>query len=137
MFLWVAHVYSQEQSFGKIHGYVFGDYFYMLGADTAAIRGAAQYSATPKDSQAFQFRRLYLYYDQTFSEKFFAQFLPQGNDKTFEPGGEYGMFLKGAHLEWKGLAPLGSFSLVLVPTPTWSFLSEKVWNYLKEAKNNV
>ena len=127
--LCVALVQSQEQSFGKVHGYVFGDYFYMVGADTAAIRGAGQYSAAPKDFQAFQFRRLYLYYDHTFSEKFFAQFLLEGNDKTFEPGGKYGMFVKSAYLEWKGAVPLGSIAIGLVPTPTWSLLSEKVWNY--------
>ena len=125
----VSGALGQEHSFGKVHGYVFGDYFYMVGADSAKVRGSGQYSATPKDFQAFQFRRLYLYYDHTLSDKFFAQFLLEGNDKTFEPGGKHGVFVKSAYLEWKEAIPMGSISIGLVPTPTWSLLSEKVWNY--------
>lgn len=119
---------AQDTPSGKVHGYVFGDYYYMIAADTAATRGSGQYSSTPKDFQAFQFRRLYLYYDHTFNEKFFAQFLLEGNDKVFDSGGRHGIFIKTAYLEWKDLIPMGSLAFGLVPTPTWVWgLSERTW----------
>jgi hypothetical protein len=121
--------FSQDKSAGKVHGYVFGDYFYMIGADTAASRGGGQYSSVPKDFQGFQFRRLYLYYDHTFDETFAAQFLLEGNDKAFEPGGKHGVFVKTAYLEWKNIFANSNLWFGLIPTPTWSLLSEKVWNY--------
>jgi hypothetical protein len=119
---------AQDKPAGKVHGYVFGDYYYVVGADTAANRGSGQYSSTPKDMQAFQLRRLFLFYDHTISEKFFAQFLLEGNDKIFEPGGRHGIFIKTAYLEWKDIIPMGSLAFGLVPTPTWAWgLSEKIW----------
>lgn len=121
---------AQDKPGGKVHGYVFGDYYYVVGADTAKNRGSGQYSSTPKDFQAFQLRRLFLFYDHTISEKFFAQFLLEGNDKIFEPGGRHGIFIKTAYLEWKDLIPMGSLAFGLVPTPTWPWgLSEKVWGH--------
>jgi hypothetical protein len=119
-------VAAQDKPAGKISGYVFGDYFYKFGGDSTG--SGSQYSSLKKDEQAFQFRRLYLYYDHTISEKFAAQFLLEGNDKAFTDG-KHGVFVKTAYLEWKDVIPYGSLYLGLVPTPTWSLLSEKVWNY--------
>lgn len=119
---------AQEKPSGRVHGYFFGDYAYKLGGDAIEI-SSSQYSKTEKDFQAFQFRRLYLYYDHTFSDKFTAQFLLEGNDKALEPGGRYGLFIKTAYLDWKEVVPMGSLWFGLIPTPTWSLLSEKVWNY--------
>jgi hypothetical protein len=120
--------FSQDKAGGKVHGYVFGDYFYKLGGNAAEL-STSQYSKVERDFQGFQFRRLYLYYEHNLSEKFFAQFLLEGNDKALEPGGRHGVFVKTAYLEWKELVPMGSLLFGLVPTPTWSLLSEKVWNY--------
>ncbi len=117
---------AQDKPAGKISGYVFGDYFYKVGGDSTG--NGSQYSSLKKDEQAFQFRRLYLYYDHTISEKFAAQFLLEGNDKAFTDG-KHGVFVKTAYLEWKDVIPYGNLYLGLVPTPTWSLLSEKVWNY--------
>jgi len=120
---------AQDKPGGKVHGYVFGDYYYVISADTAASRGMGQYSSTPKDFQGFQFRRLYLYYDHTFNETFAAQFLLEGTDKSLDPGGRYGVFVKTAYLEWKNIFRNSNLWFGLIPTPTWSLLSEKVWNY--------
>lgn len=119
---------AQEKQSGKVHGYVFGDYFYKVGGDSAQI-SSSQYSKIAKDFNAFQFRRLYLYYDHTLSEKFVAQFLLEGNDKSLDLGGKIGVFVKTAYLEWKELIPRGSIALGLYPTPTWSWTTEKIWNY--------
>jgi hypothetical protein len=117
---------AQDKPAGKVHGYVFGDYFYKFAGDSTG--NGSQYSSLKKDEQAFQFRRLYLYYDHTFSEKFAAQFLLEGNDKVFTDG-KHGVFIKTAYVEWKEVIPLASFFIGLIPTPTWSLLPEKVWNY--------
>lgn len=119
---------AQDEPSGKVHGYVFGDYFYKIGGNAAEV-SSSQYSKAEKDFQGFQFRRLYLYYDHTFDQKFSAQFLLEGNDKVLDPAGKHGVFIKTAYLEIKDILPLASLSLGLVPTPTWSLLSEKVWNY--------
>lgn len=119
-----SSVLAQEK--GKVSGYVFGDYFYKIGGDSTGT--GSQYSSLTKDYQAFQFRRLYLYYEHNLSEKFFAQFLLEGNDKAFTDG-KHGVFVKTAYLEWKDIIPTGNLLFGLVPTPTWSLLSEKVWNY--------
>jgi hypothetical protein len=122
---------SQDKPAGKVSGYVFGDYFYKIGGYSTEV-SPSQYSKVEKDFQAFQFRRIYLYYDHIFSEKFSAQFLLEGNDKALEPGGKHGVFVKTAYLEWKEFLPKGSLMFGLVPTPTWSSpgsIAEKTWNY--------
>jgi hypothetical protein len=120
-------VAAEDKPAGKVHGYVFGDYFYKFGGDSTG--SGSQYSSLKKAEQAFQFRRIYLYYDHSISEKFAAQFLLEANDKAFTDG-KHGVFVKTAYVEWKELIPLGSVALGMVPTPTWSWgVSEKVWNY--------
>lgn len=126
-----------ESSTRKVHGYVMADYYYMIGADMAASRGSGQFSSTPKDYQAFQFRRVYLYYEHNLSEQFFAQFLLEGNDKTFtyddkagDKRGLHSVFIKTAYLEWKDILTNHNLAIGLVPTPTWTWsFAEKTWNY--------
>lgn len=138
-FLFCATALGQEQPAGKIHGYVFGDYFYKLGGEKAKAVSATQYSDSAlTKSGAFQIRRIYLYYDHNLSEKFFAQFLLESNDKSVEytadkagkptKEGRHTVFVKLAYLEWKEIIPHGSIAFGMVPAPTWS-LSEKMWNY--------
>lgn len=125
LFMFTA-THAQEQSGGKFGGYVMGDYFYKVRGDSTGA--GSQYSSVKKDEQAFQFRRIYLGYDHTISEKFAAQVLLEANDKVFTEG-RHGVFVKTAYLEWKEIIPFGSFFIGLVPTPTWSLVTEKLWNY--------
>ncbi len=122
----LSYLIAQDKPAGKVHGYVFGDYFYKIGGDSTGK--SSQYSSLGKSQQAFQFRRFYLYYDHTFDEKFSAQFLLEGNDKALTDG-KHGVFVKTAYLEWKNILPNSNLWFGLIPTPTWSLLSEKVWNY--------
>lgn len=117
---------AQDKPSGKVSGYIFGDYFYKIGGDSTGT--GSQYSSVGKSYQAFQFRRLYLYYDHTFDDRFSAQFLLEGNDKALTDG-KHGVFVKTAYLEWKNIFPNSNLWFGLIPTPTWSLLSEKVWNY--------
>lgn len=120
------HLSAQEYSGGKLSGYVMGDYFFKLKGDSTAA--GSQYASVRKDDQAFQLRRLYLIYNHTISDWFAAQFLLEGNDKTFTDG-KHGVFVKTAYLEWKELLANHSLFIGLVPTPTWSILTEPIWNY--------
>ncbi len=131
--------FAQDQPAGKVHGYVFGDYFYKANGDSTG--SGSQYAGFPRKQSGFMFRRLYLYYDHTISENFQAQFLLEGNDKAAEYGedkngkptvGRHTLFIKTAFLEWKNLIPKGSIMVGMVPTPTWSSpgsAAEKMWNY--------
>lgn len=119
---------AQEKPAGKVWGYAFGDYFYKLNGDAVEV-SPSQYSTVAEDFQAFQFRRLQLYYDHNLSEKFFARFMMEVNDKSPMPDGKFGDFLKAAYLEWKNIIPRGNVALGLYPSPTWAWLTEKVWGY--------
>ncbi|MGH8003303.1 MAG: hypothetical protein ACRECJ_01065, partial [Limisphaerales bacterium] len=119
-----------------VWGYAFGDYFYKING-TASEVSSTQYSAVAKDFQAFQFRRLQLYYDYNISEKFFSRFMLEANDKSLQPDGKFGDFLKAAYIEWKNIIPRGNAALGLYPAPTWVWLTEKVWNYRSMEKTIV
>ena len=126
--LTAAPLWGQEKPAGKVWGYAFGDYFYKVGG-TAVEASPSQYSTVARDFQAFQFRRLQLYYDHNLSDKFFSRFMLEVNDKSPMPDGKFGDFLKAAYVEWKNIIPRGNAAIGLYPAPTWSWLTEKVWNY--------
>ncbi len=120
---------GQEKTGGYVHGLIVGDYFYKTGGDTQPYGTASQFSQPlPKDSSAFQIRRLQLFYDYTFSDHFFTRFQVEGNEKSLDPGGRLGLYMKAAYLEWKNLIPKSSLFIGLVPTPTW-FNVENQWGY--------
>lgn len=113
----------------SVHGYVFGDYFYKLGGNNQQA-SVSQYSTSSKSYQAFELRRLYLYFDKNLSESFNAQFLLEGNEKIFESGGRHSVFIKSAYLQWKNIFGKSDLTFGIVPTPTWTWAgSEKLWNY--------
>lgn len=123
-------VLAQEASATKIHGYVFGDYFYKLAGDS--VGNGSQYSNVHKKQSAVQFRRMYLYLDHKFNETFSSQFLLEGNDKSIDSNKKHSVFVKTAFLEWKNIFPNHTLALGLIPTPTWSgpgSQAEKIWNY--------
>ncbi|OGC80298.1 MAG: hypothetical protein A2W07_07690 [candidate division Zixibacteria bacterium RBG_16_43_9] len=104
---------------GKISGNMFGDYFYNLqNADS-----------TKRDFNGFQFRRIYLGYNYEWSERFAAQFLLEADGAELTSSGKIGVFVKNAYLEWKDLVPMASLYFGMIPTPTWSTHSEKIWGY--------
>jgi hypothetical protein len=117
---------AQEPGTGKFNGLLFGDYFYKLHGDSTGT--GSQYSGLERDQQAFQIRRLYFGYERTFTSVFSAQLLLEGNDKTFADG-KFGVLLKSAFVEWKGIVPYGSLTMGLMPTPTWIYTSERFWGY--------
>jgi hypothetical protein len=121
--------FAQDQPAGKVHGYVFGDYYYKMGGEKAKAYSTTQYSDSAlTKGGAFQFRRIYLYYEHAISENFQAQFLLEGNDGSLDGKGRHTTFVKLANLEWKNILPNQNLAIGMVGTPTWA-LSEKVWGY--------
>ena len=105
---------------GKIKGYMFGDYYYVVAADDAV--------GTPEKQNAFQFRRVYFTYDKEIDDTFSIRYRLEASDKGFANASKMVPFTKIAQLKWKkGLAGCDVL-LGLTGTPTWS-ISEKVWGY--------
>ncbi|MDT7924658.1 MAG: hypothetical protein RRA60_07780 [Chlorobiota bacterium] len=110
----------------RVHGYVFGDYWYKLQGDSLSL--PAQYAPFPKAMQAFEFRRVYLYTDARLSERCSARLLLEANDSSLDAGRRYSFFVKEAWVRWQGLLPATELGLGILGTPTWRF-SEDVWAY--------
>ncbi len=103
---------------GILWGQTFVDYSY--AAQTA--------DATQKGTNAFEFRRIYLGYDQDISEQFTARVLIQANDEDTAKSGAMDFSAQEVYLEWKNLVPLSSTYFGLSATPSIA-LAEKIWGY--------
>lgn len=121
---------------GKVSGYVMGDYYYMVGHDTAKAFGKTQFANTAKDMQGFQIRRMYLIYDQPLSDNFAMQTIIEGTDASTDPGGRLGIYLKAAFMEWKNIFHNSNVRVGLIPTLDWTN-SEKIWNYRSLEKTSM
>lgn len=121
---------GQVKPGGNIHGLIVGDYFYKAGGDQQPYGDSLSQYSRPlaRDFQAFQIRRLHFFFDYTISESFFTRFQLEGNDKSLEPGGRQGLYVKTAYGEWRNLFPGSNLLFGLVRTPTWSSV-EKIWGY--------
>ncbi len=112
---------------GKVWGYVFGDYYLQMHADSAK-RGSTQYAKTAKDYNAFAFRRVYLGYDYNISPNFSTELLIAHEGDTL--GGQTRtFFLKAANLRWKNILPNNDLVIGQTSTPIFATVSEKVWGY--------
>ena len=115
---------------GKISGYMFGDYYWVVSADDQDV--AVFPGTVPKDSpqkrNAFQFRRIYFNYDKGIAEDFDIRFRLEAGDKGFGKGDKMIPFVKHAYLKWKKGVAGSDLYIGLSGTPTWS-VSEKVWGY--------
>ena len=108
---------------GKIKGYMFGDYYYVVSADDGETK-------MPEKQNAFQFRRVYFTYDKDINDTFSIRYRLEAKDAGFADTDKKKMvpFTKIAQLKWKkGLAGCDVL-LGLTGTPTWT-ISEKVWGY--------
>lgn len=114
---------------GKVWGLVFGDYYYKVHSDSLN-RGNTQYANTPKNMNAFDFRRAYLGYDYNISEKFSTEFLLSYEPGTvLSDGSTRTFFLKAANIRWKNIFKGSDLVVGQMSTPSFSMMSEKVWAY--------
>ncbi len=120
--------FAQEESKGKIHGYMFGDYFYNLSRDANASSISNAVEKGEKDFNAFQFRRIYFGYDYTINEKFSTRFRVEADQKENTSGGKIGLFVKDAYLKWKNIIDGSDLIVGFSPTPSFG-VSEDYWGY--------
>ncbi len=113
---------------GKLWGYVFGDYFYKVHADSLN-RGNVQFSGIPKNFNAFTFRRIYLGYDYNISEKFSAHVLLSNENDNADAIGERTFYIKAANIQWKNIIPNNDLIIGQSTTPLFVGNSEMVWGY--------
>lgn len=124
-------IHSQEKEefkpSGKVTLDVFGDYYYKLGSDDDSMLGGdGEYQETPKDFNAFAFRRVYLGYEYNFSEKFYANVTLEGTDALKLATDQRGVSIKFAYLEWKDIFQGSKLIIGAQKTAIWE-ASEKIW----------
>ena len=119
---------SADDPAGKVWGYAFGDFFYKAGGE-ATERFSGEYSNYKKEFNAFDFRRIYLGYDHRISQDFDTRFVLsyEGNEVT--ANGNRTAFVKDAWIRWKNVFDKSNLSIGILPTPGYSYISEKFWEY--------
>lgn len=113
-------VLPQEPPATKVSGYMFGDLFYNAGRDTSIGALSNVAAGGPRDLNGFQFRRIYLTFDNTISSTFSARFRIEGT--TGAP------VIKDAYLKWKELFSGSDLYFGIQPTPAFD-VSESYWGY--------
>jgi hypothetical protein len=118
---------------GRIWGYAFGDYYYKGKADSLKRGGSNQYTGIPENSNAFQFRRIYLGYDYNISQKFSAELLLAAENGAASgdalTNNKLAFFVKLANLRIKDVWKGTNLILGQVATPAFSMSSDPIWRY--------
>src|SRR6185369_16965647 len=81
-----------DSSKGKFSGVVFGDYFYTID----------HHVASRKDSNGFQFRRIYFTYDYSISPEFESRLRLEADQLALTNTNKITFFAKDAYVRWKG-----------------------------------
>ncbi len=103
---------------GVLWGQTFVDYSYAAQAADPSQKG----------TNAFEFRRIYVGYDQDISEQFSARVLIEADNEDTTKSGAMDFSAEEVYLEWKNLVPLSSMYFGLSATPSIA-IAEKYWGY--------
>jgi hypothetical protein len=104
---------------GKISGYFFGDYYYVLKSHDAGL----------EDRNGFQYRRVYFNYDKDLSEAFSMRFRFEMNGAAFPTDRQkIEPYLKNGYLRWKKPEWRTNIYVGLTGNPTWKSV-ERLWGY--------
>lgn len=115
---------------GKFTGYAFGDYYYKAHSDTLSRGHANQYTGIPQNTNAFQFRRIYLAYEMPITDRFQAQLGIAAEDVTdVTQSGKYTFYIKLANLRWKNIWKGTDLIVGQQLTPAFAMLAEPIWKY--------
>ncbi len=127
---------------GKLWGLVYGDYFYKAHADSLN-RGSYQYSKVAKNTNAFQYRRIYLGYNYDITRNFSAELLLAAeNDYTSSSttgvstgiagdvaqDNNFSPYIKLADVRWKNIWKGTDLVVGEQGTPL-AAISEPAWGY--------
>lgn len=115
----VSSVFGEEKTdLGKVSGLAFGDLYGVTSHHDRDINGLS----------GFQFRRIYLTYDKTLDTMFNVRFRLESaspgdfsSDETLQP------FVKDLYLQYLGASGI-KVALGLIPTPTWSWHEDNLFN---------
>ena len=110
---------GQEQPI-KISGYMFGDYFYNVARDTSLATQNNVVNGGAKDLNGFQFRRIYLSFDNQISTTYSVRLRLEGT--TGAP------VIKDAFLRWKNIFSGSDLFFGIQPTPAFE-VSESYWGF--------
>ncbi len=115
---------------GKISGYFFGDYYYVLKAHDAEL----------ENRNGFQYRRVYFDYDKELSDTFSMRFRLEMNGQSFPASRQTSSktvpVLKNGYIRWKQPKWRTNIYFGLSSNPTWKNV-ERVWGYRSVAKTVV
>ncbi|MDZ7634358.1 MAG: hypothetical protein U5L72_07965 [Bacteroidales bacterium] len=136
IFISIGSTFAQDKtsvprflSSGNAYATMFFEYYYMLQGDDI-YPGRSEFAKNTTGDNAFSFRRVYLGYQHTFSERFSGKVQLEATDRTLLEGGQRGSFIKEANLRWKNIYPLADLIIGHSLTPVWSIEgSEFVWQY--------
>jgi hypothetical protein len=115
-----ATITAQDKGGFKIGGYMFGDYFYNIARDTSLASLSNVSNSGAKDLNGFQFRRIYLTFDNEISSTFSARFRLEGTNGA--------PVIKDAYLKWKNIFSGSDLVFGIQPTPI-SEASESYWEF--------
>jgi hypothetical protein len=143
-----------QENTGRLWGYAFGDFAYKGHSDSLTRGGSNQYTGIRAQTSMFQFRRIYLGYDYNISKKFTAELLLAAEDNfppgappvgsaagtttTFSAGNSTGdlltnqkmtFYIKNMLIRWKGIWKGTDLLIGEQATPSFPYLTEKVWSY--------
>ncbi|MFA6455629.1 MAG: hypothetical protein WCW40_02315 [Bacteroidota bacterium] len=113
-------LWGQEKSPSKFSGFMFGDFFYNVTRDTSLGSLANVSNGGVKDLNGFQFRRIYLTYDNEISSTFSSRFRLEGT--TGAP------FIKDAYLKWSGIVSGSDLIFGIQPSPSFE-VAESYWGF--------
>lgn len=125
--------FGQNESNGKIHGYVFGDYIYNISRDANSSDISNASEDGEADLNGFQLRRIYLGYDYNINNKFSTRVRLEANNSEKTSGDKFGLFVKDAYIKWKNIIEGSDLVLGISGPPTFA-VSESYWGYRSLAK---
>jgi len=136
IFLFTGNGFAQEKSgkskflnSGNAYAKMFFEYFYMQQGDDT-YPGRSHFAQNTTGDNEFSFRRVYLGYEHTFSEKFSGKVQMELTDLSKLNKGQRAFFLKEANLTWKNIYPLADLIIGHSLTPVWSIEgAESYWRY--------
>lgn len=105
----------------------FGDYFYKTGGDSS--NNTLQYSKFKKDYNAFEFRRINIGIDYSINETFDTRFSLSFDGPDTLPDGNRSVYVRDAFINWKEIFTNSNLTVGIMPTPGFSFYSDKWWGY--------
>lgn len=109
-------LFAQENTGGKISGYMFGDYFYNAVRDTGLSSLSNVVNSGKQDLNGFQLRRIYFTYDYNISDNFVTRFRLEADQNANTSDGKVGVFVKDAYLTWKNIFSGSDLTFGIQPT---------------------